>query len=253
MIMTIIGAGRIGTALRRRAEERGQPLSLLGREQMARGGALAGPAGEPVLVAVRTDDLEALIPQVPEVRRPDLVFVQNGAIRELLAAHGLEHATRGVLYTMVAKRGDDLLAGESSPFVGPHAERVVQQLSALGVPAVALDGPTFGRFELEKLLWLAILGLLCEDSGEPVGRAVDTRRDDLVTLVGELLPVGRAAWGEQGWLVDRIVAYSKAIAAYRAQVKEWRWRNGWLQQQARAHGLPTPRHDALLIRTGHAG
>jgi ketopantoate reductase len=248
-MITIIGAGRIGTALRRRAEERGQAVTLLGRGQR-----LLGPAGEPVLVAVRADDLEVLIPQVPEHRRADLVFVQNGAIRELLAAHGLQHATRGVLYTMVARRGDDLLPGESSPFTGPHAERMVQHFAALGVPAAALDGETFARFELEKLLWLAILGLLCEDSGEPVGQAVDSRREDLVALVEELLPVGRAAWGvliEPGWVVSRIVAYSQSIGSYRASVKEWRWRNGWLRQQAREHGLPTPRHDALLEKLGH--
>ena len=53
------------------------------------------------------------------------------------------------------------------------------------------------------------------------------------------------------WLLQQLVAWSEAIPQYRSSVKELRWRNGWLREQARRYNVPTPLHDALLERTGH--
>lgn len=250
--MVVIGAGRVGTALRLRAERAGRPLRLLDRT--GSWAPLEEPIGEPILLAVRNDDLDTVIGRVPLHRHRDLVFLQNGAIRELLSRHGLALATRGLLYVMVARRGDEGLSGAPSVFTGLHAETVAKALFGMGLDAEAVDRERFGEVELEKLLWLAILGPLCDKTGQPVDVVAEEHQDEMARLVAELAPVGRAAWGvaaREDELLERIVAYSKAIAGYRASVKEWPWRNGWLVAQARAHGLPTPAHDALLTELGH--
>lgn len=250
--MIVVGGGRIGLALKERSEAVGQPVALVDRD----GGdeAWSGPPGVPVVLAVRNDDLEAVLARVPAARHPDLVVVQNGALREFLLARQLGRVTRGLLYVMVARRGDPPVAGGASFFSGPHADRMVRWFYDLGLPAEALDGSRFPIYELEKLLWLAAHGPLCAALGATVGEVATTHRGELAPLVAELARIGRAAWGvepDPDWLLERLVAYSRAIPDYRASVKEWPWRNGWLDAQARRFGLPTPLHHAWLDRAGH--
>jgi ketopantoate reductase len=249
--MVIVGAGRIGTALAQRAEAVGAPVSLVGR-----GGdraPLEAPQGDPILLAVRNDDLLPLVASLPTHRRSDLVFLQNGALREFLADNALATATRGILYVMVAKRGDPGVPGDTSWFCGRHGPAVARWFGALGLPAEDVDWARFSVYELEKLLWLAIFGLLCQARGANVGEIAERYRDEVQGLVDELAPVGRAAWGvdpDRAWLTERLLAYSRAIPEYRASVKEWPWRNGWLVAQARRHGVAIPRHDALVGQLG---
>lgn len=223
---------------------------LLDRQAFAAGAdALDMPNGDPVLLAVRNDDLRGIIAAVPVHRRHDLVFLQNGAIRELLTEHGLGGASRGLLYVLAASRDADLVVGGRSVFGGPHGAEVARWFGSLGVSSESTDPARFALFELEKLLWLAIMGPLCESFSMSVGDVAADHREDIAALVRELAPVLRATWGvdpDHEWLVGRIVAYSSAIAGYRASVKEWPWRNGWLQQHARRLKMPTERHDALL-------
>ena len=102
----VIGAGRIGTAFSAAAG-----CALITRE---RGWfVLDEPAGDPIAVCVRNDDLGAVLAAVPKHRWPDLVFVQNGMIDPWLEDHGLEGNTRGLLFFAVATRGgaDDDCSG----------------------------------------------------------------------------------------------------------------------------------------------
>lgn len=249
--MIVIGAGRVGSGLETSAKAHGLPMTLIDRT--TGWATLDAPAGDPVMLAVRNDDLREILPRIPIHRRDDLVFVQNGAIRELLASEGLAGATRGVLYVLAARRGESPTPGGNNVFSGPRASAVASWLGQIGLPSEAVDAAAFAEVEVEKLLWLACNGVLCEVHAATVGGIADGHRPELETLVRELAPVGRAAWGvraDERWLVDRMVAYSRAIPEYRASVKEWPWRNGWLRAQAAQHGLPTPIHDALLARLG---
>ena len=254
--MVIIGAGRIGQALAARAEARDVEVALVSRDEGW--DALAAPPGDPVLLAVRNADLGAVIEHVPEARRDDLVFLQNGAIRELIASFGLGKGTRGLLYFAVAGRvsdgGGDIVEGFTCPFHGPHGPAVARWLGQLGLAARDVDWARFSYYELEKLLWLACHGVLCEKHGVTVGELVAGHRDELHALVAELLLVGRAALGVDvpaDYVVDRLVRYSETIPTWSASVKEWDWRNGWLVDRAREHGIATPLHDALLQSLGH--
>ena len=250
--MIVVGAGRVGQALQGLAASVGRSMTLVGRTEGW--DALEGPAGVPVLVAVRNDDLPEVIGRTPPARREDLVFVQNGAFRELLAEQGVADTTRALLYFMVRTRGGPLVPGLTNWCSGRHGEVVAAFFRALGLDAKNVDWARFSYYELEKLLWLACHGLLCERHDATVGTVAADHRPELAALCAELLPVGEAAWGVEApieYVVDRLAAYSATIPEYRASVKEWRYRNGWLRTTAASHGVATPLHEALLHHTGH--
>lgn len=248
---TIIGAGRVGGALAERSRAVGQAVTLLGRHDDW--AVLSQAPGTPILVCTRNDDLDAVLDRVPPQRLADLVFVQNGMIRPWLHARRLEGVTRGLLFFAVQSRGAALEAGPDSPFCGPHAARVVEILLGLGVPAAVVDAPTFAAWELEKLLWNSVFGLLCQAHGQAVGEVLDTHGDQVAALTAELLAVGQAALGLQmdtAAVLGRLIAYSEAIRGNHAAVKEWRWRNGWFVAEAQRQGLGLPLHTALCDKAG---
>jgi len=250
--MFVIGAGRVGSALFERAKEREVPCHLVTRD--AGWEQLEGRPGTPILVTVRADDLAAVVPRVPLHRRSDLVFVQNGAIRTWLQKNALQGSTRGLLFFAVAERGGPIRPGEASPFCGPHAQEAAGFLIDVGLSAISVDWAKFSSTELEKLIWNAAFGVLCERFQCDVGTVVEQHLVDLRALVTELARIGRASMGVDlplDWLVARLCKYSLSIREWRGSVKEYPWRNGWFLAEAGRFGIPTPVHRMLLGATGH--
>ena len=248
--MIIIGAGRVGGALAERASKAGLAHTLVSRSE----GWHAIPSTDtPIFVAVRNDDLDAVLERVPASAHGRLVLTQNGMLRPWLAQRGLAGNTRGLLFFAVSSRGAPLEPGGDSPFVGPLAEPVVDWLSSIDVPASAVEPRAFAVTELEKLLWNCCFGLLCELTKRPVGGVVEHHGDLLGELADELLHWGMPAFDldldpeARAALKERLSAYSRSIPDYVGSVKEWPWRNGWFVDVARVPGL----HEELLERTGH--
>ncbi|PRQ02147.1 2-dehydropantoate 2-reductase [Enhygromyxa salina] len=249
-MIAVIGAGRIGTALHQR-----DPAVFGLVDRHSGDELLERDPGEAILVAVRNDDLPAVLERVPARRRADLVFIQNGMLRPWLREQGLADATRGLLFMAVPARGAPIEPGGESPFVGAHAPTLVEAFRAVGLPAALVDAQAFAEVELEKLIWNCAFGLLCEALGCDVGTVVEDHGERLGELVAELLAVGGPALGVEldlAALVDRLSAYSRSIAGYRGAVKEWRWRNGWFVETARERGVATPVHDRLLAALGRS-
>jgi ketopantoate reductase len=247
----VIGGGRIGTALVQQSQLRGLHVPLLTRLDGWQ--ALKAPAGPPIAVCVRNDDLDAVVQRVPAHRRADLVFLQNGMLRPWLGRQGLDNATRGLLFFAVGQRGDAPLPGGTSPLTGPQAQAMAQWLAQLGLPAMAVAPGEFADVEVEKLLWNCAFGLMCQVYGCSVGQVVLLHRGQLSDLCAELLALAGPACGaelELQPLVERLCQYSLAIGDYRGAVKEWPWRNGWFVQQALAKGADCPVHTGLLQRIG---
>ncbi len=249
--MEIIGAGRIGGALAARARGRGEQVLLVTRtegwDQLSR------EPGAPILVATRNDDLADVIERVPAARRGDLVFLQNGMLRPFLEEHGLQQATRGILFLAVPSRGAPIEPGGTSVFHGPHAGAVVGWFGALDLPAQEVSSDAFKAVELEKLLWNSVFGLMCQVYDIPVGRVVQEHGDELAALVAELQAVGERALDielDADALLERLNAYSLSIPDYQGAVKEWYWRNGWFVGLAERYGTDLPRHSTLVGRAG---
>ena len=244
--MVVVGAGRIGMAL-----HRGASRDVVLVDRTSGWDALDAAPGEPVVLAVRPDDLDAVLTRIPARRRADLVFVQNGALRTFLAERGLSEVTRGVLYVLAERAGPVPIA-RTSFFFGPHAEHVAAIFSEADLPAVVVARETFAIHELEKLVWLAAHGPLCDALALPVGTVDDAVPGALAELTAELATVIAAAWNMPvpDTVLEHGVAWSEEIPHYRASVKEWPWRTGWIEEQARRLGLPTPHHRRWLRAAG---
>lgn len=248
--MVLVGAGRIGTALQASAADAGHPVALVSRT--SGWDRLDAPPGDPILLCVRNDDLDPVLARVPPGRRPDLVFAQNGALRDFLVQRGLAENSRALLYFAVAKRGDGISPGRTSWTTGPHGVETARFLVACGVAAEAVDRARFGACELEKLAWLVVFGALCDRHGETVGQVADARVDEVRALAEEVRRVGQAAMGVDlalDDLVRRLCDYSRSIPDFRAASKEAPWRHGWLLDTAARRGLATPRLRETLART----
>lgn len=246
--VTIVGAGRIGGALAARSPT---PCALVTRD--AGWDALAAPAGRPIVVATTNDALGDVLARTPAHRRPDLVFVQNGMLDPWLAERGLQDNGRALLYFAVPRRGAAIEPGGTSVLTGRHAAALVAWFASMALPAAEVPRAEFTAAMLEKLIWNAAFGLLCERFACPVGQVATRHGDTLAALVAELAAVGRAALGVDlgpAPLLERLVRYSLAIPDYRGAVKDWPWRNGWFAAAAAAHGVPTPTHDASLRAVG---
>jgi len=251
--MIVIGAGRVGTALQARSTGIGVACSLVSRD--AGWEALETPQGDPIIVAVRNDDLLDVVAKIPRNRRSDLVFIQNGAVREHLRDNALQRSTRGLIYFAVSKRGDPISPGGTSWFSGTHGLAMARWFGAMGLAAESVDWGRFSFYELQKMCWIAAFGPLCDRHQIAVGAVVDDHRVELEALVEEFAAIGRAALGVDvplPYLVESLCAYSKTIPDYRASTKEWRWRNGWFVDTAIRRGLPIPVQRELLAAIGRA-
>ena len=247
-MLTIVGPGRIGRALARLAADQDVDARLLGRGEPIEDGA------GPIVVCTLADDVAAVIDVCP--RPDDLVFLQNGALFPWLRERGLGDCTQGQLWLAVPSIDATPQAGAESVLVGRHAPGLAYLLCRAGLPARVLSGPEVFPDEVAaKLLWLSVFGVLGDLHRETVLASV-ARRDDVGALVAELVPVCAAGLGSAlavDATVARLCAYSLAVGSWRAGVKEWRWRDGWLQATARSHALATPLHDAACARLGVPG
>ncbi len=249
--MIVIGAGRVGEALRRASARRGASCRIVSRT--AGWSCLEEEGGVPVLVAVRNHDLDEVIARVPAHRRADLVFLQNGLFDPLLARHDLLECSRGLLYFAVPRWGDDLIGGQTSWFTGPQGECVTDWMGHLGVKAACVGRRIFEQHELEKVCWLVTHGLLCAVHHVTVGEVAEHHHEALLALTTELVEVATVERGggeDPASIVERLRSYSRTIPSFCASVKEWEWRDGWFVEAAAKHGIRTPTHHELLHRAG---
>lgn len=249
--MIVIGAGRVGTSLKKRSDEVGIEVTLVDRN--GPDGALEGVQGDPIVVATRNDDLLDVLDRVPDYRRDDLVFVQNGLFRGLLENNQLQNVTRGLLYFAATERYGAIDPGTVSWFFGPHALTMVRWFNALGLKARSVDWARFSYYELEKVAWLCVFGVLCDAHDCTVGEALE-HDEDLTALVTEMARFGRASMHVDppvDYLKERLVAYTQTIPTFRAAVKEWEWRNGAVLREGRQHDLRMPQMERLLRAGGH--
>ena len=247
--MILVGSGRLGSSLARRANERGVTVQVIRRGETLFLG--KEPPRTPVLVAVRNDDLTSVLAQCPLDRWGDLVFMQNGMLRPWIAEHGLADNSRGIVYFAAAARDGEIIEGGRSVFTGPHAAAVVAWFDALGIGADVVAWTTFANVEFEKLVWNSIFGLLSESHGCTVGEVVRYHRAEVAAITDEFLGVGQRALGVRTdglSLLERLCVYSLSIEGFRGSLREWRWRNGWFVEAAQQFGLAMPVHDAALRR-----
>ncbi|GJP50843.1 hypothetical protein CLOM_g10000 [Closterium sp. NIES-68] len=256
----IIGAGRVGQAL----EKMGW-----GRDVVVRRGEKVPEGGEgPIIVCTRNDALDAVVDAVPEGRREDLVFIQNGMLDPWLASKGLQDATQVLVYFAVAKAGDAPLDGITdvnpeglTAAAGKWADAVAARLKSAGLSCKVLSPSAFRGPQLEKLIWICAFMLVgARNGGVTVGEVEREHREAVALLINELAAAAVAAGAVDGFdegLVDRLCAYARSVAHFPTAVKEFEWRNGWFHSMSKAAVAagkpdPCPLHSAWLAEVGAA-
>ena len=249
--MIILGNGRVGGSLYRRAQNRNIEVQLLDRTTSR--AHLSQYTDTPILVCTNADDIAGVVATIPPDSLQSLVFVQNGMIDPVLDELGCGRATRGLLYFAVPTRGSAIEPGGVSVFTGPLAQRVVDWFGAVELDANVVSSATFSAEMASKLIWNCTFGLLCDVHQRSVGVLVEHHRDEVDRLVTELCMVASAALGcplDPVKISDDLCAYSLSIHGYRGALKQWKWRNGWFVEVATRLQMATPTHSHLLQRSG---
>ncbi|KAL0723615.1 hypothetical protein Bca4012_038214 [Brassica carinata] len=233
----IVGGGRVGRAL----QEMGSGDDLL----VKRGEPVPVDFEGPILVCTRNDDLDAVLDATPQSRWKDLVFFQNGMMEPWFESKGLGDTDQVLAYFAVSKLGEPPVDGitDTNPegltaAYGKWASDVAARLQSGGLSCKVLEKEAFQKQMLEKLIWICAFMLVgARHPGATVGM--------VSRLIQEL---AAAAAAEKGLtfednMVERLCAYSRAVAHFPTAVKEFKWRNGWfysLSEKAIADGKPDP-------------
>ena len=257
----IVGGGRIGTALL----EMGDGVSDV---LLRRGDAWPSNAPEgPIYVCTRNDALAGVVAGVPEARRGDLVFTQNGMLQPWLDEVGLGDATQCLLYLAVAKLGEKPTDGvtDANPegltaAHGKWAQAMADRLAAGGMSCKVLPKGPFTAAMFEKLIWICAFMLVGARHKCTVGEVEAQHAEEVGRLIKELLAAATSECGASfddadTVVVPRLMAYARSVAHFPTAVKEFEWRNGFfhgLSAQATAAGRPDPcpTHTAWLAEVG---
>jgi len=200
----------------------------------------------PRLVAVREEDLQAVLDRIPETLRPRLLLVQNGFLE---AVHGsLGPVSRGLIY-FTSKSGFFRVLC-ASLFHGALAAPIAAALETGGIRARPIeDGEEYLRAMIVKGIWNAVVGLPLAVHDVDLSTYLDTFRDEFEALIDES---ARAAGAEYGVSVSAAVVERKILETtadlgwVKGGRKSLAWRNGAIAQFGRRHGVPTPVTDRLL-------
>ena len=67
----------------------------------------------PIYICTRNDDLDGIIDRISFNRREDMVFLQNGMIKDYLLSKGLHNNTKALIYYAITKKGDSPVDGKT--------------------------------------------------------------------------------------------------------------------------------------------
>lgn len=246
MQLSIVGMGRIGRVIARRAEAQGHLVTPV----MRAGGAPA-PAG-PIVLAVGEDDLDAAAARFAPADGPRLLFVQNGLLVDVMAR--FPGAGRGLLHFNADAEGRVRVL-MTSVFGGEAGEPVARVLHAGGIPSRhEPDAVRLRVEEIRKLLWSTVLSALAVAERLPVGRLPVEREAPMDALARECIAVAAAALGLAAPPVPDVLASLRVMAAalpdYAGSARGQRFRNRLLVDMGRRLGIPTPRNEEVLAAIG---
>jgi len=232
---------------------------------LRRGDTLPADALEgPIVVCTRNDVLDDVVSSIPEDRRSDLVFLQNGILEPWLIDKGLERScTQMLAYFAVSKLGEEPVDGKTemnpeglTSIYGKHADAVAERLHASGMSCKVLGKADFKVQMYEKLIWICAFMIVgATHGGCTVGDVCEHHRKEVGGIIRELksaVEEDDRATKFPDQLEERLVAYAKSVAHFPTAMKEFEWRNGFfydITQKETKYGRPDPcpLHTKLLF------
>ena len=225
---TIVGNGRIGEFLQRHGA--GDDLVI------TRGCTIPPDAPGPVYLCTRNDSLEEIVSQCPDLKRDDLVFLQNGMLEPFLQRYGLSENTRANVYFAVTSRGGDAIDGVTTmnpegltSVTGKWEGAFASRLSKAGLSCKLLKRHDYRRANLEKLIWIAAFNLVgAVHGGITMGDVADRHTAEVTDMCRELSTMVRFSLtvGMLSDVEERLCAYARSVRDFPTALKEFEWRNG---------------------------
>jgi hypothetical protein len=159
---------------------------------------VAGQVPDPdlVMVSVAENDLHPLLAALPDAWRGKLGLLQNELLPRDWEAHGIVDPTV-ISVWFEKKAGTDAKALLPSPVFGPHAERLVAALDAIGLPArIVADADEFLWELVRKNLYILTTNIAGLETGGDVGTLWRDHRGLAQAVAADILDV-------QEWLANR--------------------------------------------------
>jgi ketopantoate reductase len=246
----VIGAGEVGGRLAGALQRSGSEVRTVTRTNGWEA-ALDEADASPRIVAVREEQLAAVLARFPETLRERLVLVQNGFLE---AVHGdLGPVTRGLVW--FTSKGDFFQVLCPSEFHGPHAASLARAIDAGGISSVTLaDRSAYLRAMVIKGVWNAVVGLPLAVHGVDLATYREEHRDEMEAAVSEGVRAAGAAYAVDvgaDAALEKLRATTPDLGWVRGGKKALPWRNGAIAWFGRRHGVPTPVNDRLLREAGY--
>lgn len=242
MRVHVIGMGEVGRRLAGALERGGAAIVPVTR---GTGWESVGAGNEPVLVCLREDALEAILPRLGAIGDRRLVFVQNGWVRPLLET--LPGCTRGLIW--FTSKGEFFRVLRPSPFAGPLAASLTTRLSAGGIPSAGLEAGAFAAAEVEKMGFNCVVGLPLAVRGVTLGEYLERWPDEAQAVFDETVQVLAAALGiapAPHWWDAFLESVAPLHWVRVSAAKALDLRNGAVIREARRLGLRAPVNESML-------
>ncbi len=165
------------------------------------------------LVAVAEADLHPSLSALPEQWRNRVSLLQNELLPRDWERHGLVDPTVAVVW-FEKKAGKPVTVIIPTPIHGPNAQRVVDALEAIDIPARVLGSPAELTFELvAKNLYILVANIAGLETGGTVGELWRDHRDLATAVAADVLTVQQALVGHPLPADDLLVHLERAFAA----------------------------------------
>ena len=247
--LVLIGPGEVGRRLAGALESGGWRASVVTRTS-GWDRALDESDPSPRLVAVREEDLGAVLDRFEGPLRQRLVLVQNGFLE---VVHGdLSDVSRGLIWFMSKK--DVFHELWPSLFYGPCAGGIAEGLVESGTRVEVIEDRKRALTEMVlKGVWNCVVGLPLAIAQVDLATYKTMHSVELRALVDEAARAASAEYGVEvgaGEALERIHATTGPIGWVKGGTKALRWRNGAVSRLGRRHGIETPVNDRLLAAAG---
>jgi ketopantoate reductase len=246
----LIGPGEVGRRLGGALQRSGWRVEAIGRGgDWSAAGDPTDPA--PRLVAVREEDLGAVLARLTGPLRSRVVLVQNGFLE---AVHGdLGAVSRGLVWFM--SKGDVFHELTTSLFYGPLADELVPPLSEGGLDVARVeDGAPALREMILKGIWNCLVGLPLAVSGLELDAYRRERQAELMEMIREGCATTGAEYGVKVTPDEALACIDSTIGPIgwvKGGMKALAWRNGAIALFGRRHGISTPLTDSMLASAGY--
>ena len=227
------------------------------------------PQPDLIVLGIKAYDLDEVMNQIEPVLKPDTIILtlQNGVTIEdtLMVRFGRERIVGGVafIYSKIAEPGvinhykkGMLTIGEPLGMETPRLQAILALLKGAGIPCFI--NPDIRRAKWEKMCWNCVFNPLTVLLNDRVAKALDHQEFQpvIATIVREVSAVAMAAHRVplDEDMPEKVVKWAQELRdIHTSMYDDWKAGrpteidelNGFITEQGKAFGVPTPMNDML--------